>query len=196
MKRFVKNLTSLIHSKRYCIHDIFYSLDLNQVWGAASFGLLPPRTTAPPPCPASSSSFPTTMPPTRMPPPSTNANLHSSSSRIGPTSNVYNSRVSCQRSGQWRPNDGEMDKKLESDEATNINPSNFYFVSFSSGDCSKELKTNQRVSTTNPDVSTTILRVSKTNPNNSTTNRKSWQLALLQSVTQGGEESQGFSIQQ
>ena len=188
---------SLIHSKRYCIHDIFYSLDLNQVWGPTSFGLLPPRTTtAPPPCPASSSSSPTTMPPTRMPPPSTNANPQSFSNRIGPASNVYNSRVSCQRSGQWRPNDGEMDKKLESDEATNINPNNFYFVSFSSGDCSKELKTNQRVSTTNPDVSTTILRVSKKNPNNSTTNRKSWQLALLQSVTQGGEESQGFSIQQ
>ena len=188
---------SLIHSKRYCIHDIFYSLDLNQVWGPTSFGLLPPRTTtAPPPCPASSSSSPTTMPPTRMPPPSTNANLQSFSNRIGPASNVYNSRVSCQRSGQWRPNDGEMDKKLESDEATNINTRNFCFVSFSSGDCSKELKTNQRVSTTNPDVSTTILRVSKTNPNNSTTNRKSWQLALLQSVTQGGEESQGFSIQQ
>ena len=133
--------------------DTFSSSNLTQVWGPASFGLLPPaRTTF--------SSSPTIRPQT------THASSKfPSSNGSRSTSNLHNSTISLIRSDQLGQSNGESIKNLE---LTNINPSNTYSVNLSSGNCSKELTANV----------------------SSSTERKSWQTALLQSVTQQGEKPQ------
>ena len=99
-------------------------------------------------------------------PQTTHASSKYSSSNCGrSTSNPQNSRSSSHQLGQ---SNGELDKNLE---LTNINPSNTCCVNCSSGNCSKELTANV-----------------------TSTERKSWQTALLQSVSQQGEKPQWVNI--
>ena len=105
-----------------------------------------------------------TSPPSTTPPqttPQASSNSTTPHSSRSTRNNPHNSRVSCMSSDQQCGQSNDQDGQSKG-ELSNINPMNSYSVSISSGSCSKE----------------------------NSAERRSWQMAFLQSVSQRGQKPQ------